>query len=63
MLDVEQAVVVMDAMMAGGDGSMNSDVNLAENEKTIEVFENDLSFSSKKTPTSKVGDELRPYRT
>lgn len=42
MLDVEQAVVVMDAMMAGGDGSMNSDVNLAENEKTIEVFENDL---------------------
>ena len=42
LLDIEQAVTVMNAMMAGGDGSMNSDVNLAENEKTIEVFENDL---------------------
>ncbi|MCI8625437.1 MAG: S8 family serine peptidase [Lachnospiraceae bacterium] len=42
LLDIEQAVAVMDAMMAVGYGSMNSDVNLAENKKTIEVFENDL---------------------
>ena len=41
LLDVEQAIVVMDAMMAG-DGTQNSAMNLADNEKTIEVFENDL---------------------
>ena len=32
----------MDAMMASGDGTQNSAMNLADNEKTIEVFENDL---------------------